>query len=51
LYGVERLMAFLAAYAGASPDVICEAVEQNVVEYLDGRSHDDIALLAITCGT
>jgi serine phosphatase RsbU (regulator of sigma subunit) len=50
-YGVERLMAFLPAYAGASPDVICEAVEQDVVEYLDGRSHDDIALLAITCGT
>jgi serine phosphatase RsbU (regulator of sigma subunit) len=48
---VERLMAFLPAYAGASPDVICEAVEQDVVEYLDGRSHDDIALLAITCGT
>jgi phosphoserine phosphatase RsbU/P len=49
-YGVERLMAFLTAYAGASPEVICEAAEQNVVEYLDGRSHDDIALLAITCG-
>ena len=49
-YGVARLMAFLPAYAGASPEVICEAAEQNVVEYLDGRSHDDIALLAITCG-
>jgi sigma-B regulation protein RsbU (phosphoserine phosphatase) len=49
-YGVERLMAFLPAYAGASPEVICEAAEQNVVEYLDGRSHDDIALLAVTCG-
>ena len=49
-YGVERLMAFLPAYAGASPEVICEAAEQNVVEYLDGRSHDDIALFAITCG-
>jgi serine phosphatase RsbU (regulator of sigma subunit) len=50
-YGVERLTALLPAYAGASPEVICEAVEQNVVEYLDGRSHDDIALLAVTCGT
>ena len=49
-YGVERLMALLHAYAGASPEVICEAAEQNVVEYLDGRSHDDIALLAVTCG-
>jgi sigma-B regulation protein RsbU (phosphoserine phosphatase) len=50
-YGVERLTAFLPGYAGAAPEVICDAVEQNVVEYLDGRSHDDIALLAITCGT
>jgi phosphoserine phosphatase RsbU/P len=50
-YDVERLMNFLPAYARASPEVICEAVEQNVVEYLDGRSHDDIALLAVTCGT
>jgi phosphoserine phosphatase RsbU/P len=49
-YGVERLTAFLPAYAGASPEVICEAVEENVVEYLDGRSHDDIALFAVTCG-
>jgi hypothetical protein len=47
---VERLMAFLPTYAGASPEVICEAAEENVVEYLDGRSHDDIALLAVTCG-
>jgi sigma-B regulation protein RsbU (phosphoserine phosphatase) len=49
-YGMDRLMAFLSAYVGASPEVICEAVEQNVVEFLDGRSHDDIALLALTCG-
>ncbi|MET0701599.1 MAG: SpoIIE family protein phosphatase [Mycobacterium sp.] len=50
-YGVERLTALLPAYAGASPEVVCDAVEQNVVEYLDGRGHDDIALLAITCGS
>lgn len=49
-YGLERLTAFLPAYAGAGPDVICEAVERDVVEHLDGRSHDDIALLAVTCG-
>jgi sigma-B regulation protein RsbU (phosphoserine phosphatase) len=49
-YGVERLTALLPAYAGAAPEVVCDAVEQSVVEYLDGRSHDDIALLAITCG-
>lgn len=50
LFGVERLLALLPAYAGAAPDVICEAVEQAVVEYVDGGPHDDIALLAVTCG-
>ncbi|TFV55066.1 GAF domain-containing protein [Mycobacterium sp. PS03-16] len=50
-YGVDRLMAFLPAYAGAAPDVVCEAVEQSVLEYLDGNVHDDIALLAVTCGS
>jgi serine phosphatase RsbU (regulator of sigma subunit) len=49
LYGVDRLMALLPRYAGADPEVICEAIEQNVVEYLDGRPHDDIAMLAVTC--
>jgi serine phosphatase RsbU (regulator of sigma subunit) len=49
-YGVDRLLALLPAYAGADPEVICEAIEQSVVEYLDGRGHDDIALLAVTCG-
>ncbi|KUI26409.1 serine/threonine protein phosphatase [Mycobacterium sp. IS-1496] len=50
-YGVDRLLGFLPAYAGAAPDVVCEAVEQHVLEFLDGRPHDDIALLAVTCGT
>lgn len=49
-YGVERLLRFLPAYAGADPDVVCEAVEQDVLTYLDGNAHDDMALLAITCG-
>ncbi|WP_197376312.1 PP2C family protein-serine/threonine phosphatase [Mycolicibacterium baixiangningiae] len=49
-YGEDRLMAFLPAYAGAAPDVVCEAVEQHVLEFLDGQPHDDIALLAVTCG-
>lgn len=49
-YGEERLMGFLPAYAGAAPDVVCEAVEQHVLEFLDGQPHDDIALLAVTCG-
>jgi serine phosphatase RsbU (regulator of sigma subunit) len=49
-YGLERLQKMLPAYAGASPEVVCEAVEQDVMEYLDGTAHDDIALLAVTCG-
>lgn len=48
-YGMERLHSLLPAYAGASPEIICEAVERDVMEYLDGRPHDDMALLAVTC--
>ncbi|PRY44466.1 PP2C family protein-serine/threonine phosphatase [Umezawaea tangerina] len=48
-YGMDRLLALLPAYAGAGPVAVCEAVEQSVVEYLDGRAHDDIALLAVSC--
>ncbi|GAY16597.1 hypothetical protein MSZK_33230 [Mycobacterium sp. shizuoka-1] len=51
LYGVPRLLAMLPAYAGAGGDVICEAVERDVLEYLDGDPHDDMALLAVTCET
>ncbi len=50
LYGIDRLIGFLPAYAGADPEVLCEAVEQDVVEHLGGRAHDDIALLAMRCG-
>lgn len=49
LYGVHRLFDMLPAYAGAGGDVICEAVERDVLEYLDGDPHDDMALLAVTC--
>jgi sigma-B regulation protein RsbU (phosphoserine phosphatase) len=49
LYGLPRLLDLLPAYAGAGGDVICEAVERDVLEYLDGEPHDDMALLAITC--
>lgn len=49
-YGVDRLTALLPAYAGAAPDVVCEAIEQDVIEFVDGGPHDDIALLAVTCG-
>ncbi|MBX7450932.1 SpoIIE family protein phosphatase [Mycolicibacterium sp. 3033] len=49
MFGVDRLADLLPAYAGASPDVLCETVEQRIVEYVDGRPHDDIALLAVSC--
>ncbi|MEV3905191.1 GAF domain-containing SpoIIE family protein phosphatase [Mycobacterium sp. NPDC050551] len=49
-YGVDRLTALLPAYAGAAPAVVCEAIEQDVIEFVDGGPHDDIALLAVTCG-
>ncbi|AKK27059.1 PP2C family protein-serine/threonine phosphatase [Mycobacterium sp. EPa45] len=49
LYGVRRLLDMLPAYAGTGGEVICEAVERDVLEYLDGDPHDDMALLAVTC--
>jgi len=50
-YGMARLHSLLPGYAGAPPEIICEAVERDVMEYLDGRPHDDMALLAITCSS
>ena len=50
-YGMDRLHSLLPAYAGAPPEVVCEAVERDVMEYLDGRAHDDMALFAVTCSS
>jgi sigma-B regulation protein RsbU (phosphoserine phosphatase) len=49
-FGIERLREILSRYAGAEPNVVCEAVEQRVIEHLDGLAHDDMALLALRCG-
>ncbi|AXB44086.1 PP2C family protein-serine/threonine phosphatase [Amycolatopsis albispora] len=49
-YGMDRLAELLPAYAGAGPEPLCEAVEQDVREYLGGRPHDDMALFAVTWG-
>ncbi|OQO92795.1 serine/threonine protein phosphatase [Saccharomonospora piscinae] len=49
-YGHERLRLLLPEYAGAGPATLCEAVEQRVLEHLDGGGHDDIALLAVRNG-
>ncbi|MFI5736045.1 PP2C family protein-serine/threonine phosphatase [Kribbella sp. NPDC051587] len=48
-YGHERLASLLGPYAGAPADVICAAIEQDVLEHLGGRAHDDIAVLALGC--
>jgi serine phosphatase RsbU (regulator of sigma subunit) len=50
-YGMGRLFSLLPGYAGASPEIVCEAVERDVMEFLDGRAHDDLAVLAITCSS
>lgn len=49
-YGMRRLLDLLPEYAGTAPEVVCAAVEQSVVEHLCGGPHDDMALLAVTCG-
>jgi serine phosphatase RsbU (regulator of sigma subunit) len=48
-YGYDRLVELLGRHAGAVPEVVCAAVEQDVVEYLAGRAHDDIAVLSVGC--
>lgn len=47
LFGLERLVALVAEYAGLPPSVICEAVEQHIVDFLGGEGHDDMAMLAL----
>ncbi|NYD34750.1 PP2C family protein-serine/threonine phosphatase [Actinomycetospora corticicola] len=46
-YGEERLEAALAGCVGAPPQVICDRVLQLLTEWLGGRTHDDVALLAL----
>src|SRR5690606_2143999 len=50
-FGHERLRVLLPEYARAGPATLCEAVEQRVLEHLDGAAHDDIALIAVQNGT
>jgi len=47
-YGFDRLKDKMRPYAGADPHVLCQAIEQDVVEYLDGHGHDDMTLLALS---
>jgi hypothetical protein len=36
---------------GMSAQAVTERLEQLVLDYLDGRPHDDIALLALRAGS
>lgn len=46
-YGEERLTAVLAGCAGAPAPVVCERVLQLLSDWVAGRDHDDVALLAL----
>ncbi|GAA0604160.1 hypothetical protein GCM10009547_02430 [Sporichthya brevicatena] len=45
--GPTRLAAMVGDCVDMTAQAITERIEQLVLEYLDGRSHDDIALLAL----
>ncbi|WP_019873282.1 PP2C family protein-serine/threonine phosphatase [Sporichthya polymorpha] len=47
LLGSTRLAAMVGDCVDMTAQAITERIEQLVLEYLDGRSHDDIALLAL----
>lgn len=46
-YGLEGLSDVARSYAGLDAGSMVEAIEQAVVEMLDGRGHDDLSLLAV----
>jgi serine phosphatase RsbU (regulator of sigma subunit) len=47
LLGPERLIAMFADCRGMPAQSVTERVEQFVLEYLNGRPHDDLAILAL----
>jgi sigma-B regulation protein RsbU (phosphoserine phosphatase) len=49
LLGVEPLEELLADCEGLSAQAITERLMQRVLEHLDGRPHDDIAIVAARC--
>ncbi|HTZ43364.1 MAG TPA: SpoIIE family protein phosphatase [Jatrophihabitans sp.] len=50
-YGIDRLLALCARYAGTGALVLAEALEQDVVDFLDGQGHDDLMALIVECGS
>ena len=49
--GTERLAAVLADSGGMVAQAIAERLLQAALEHLDGRPHDDIAILALQAGS
>jgi hypothetical protein len=49
-YGLDRLLRLATRYAGSGALVLAEALEQDVVDFLDGRSHEDLMALIVECG-
>lgn len=47
LFGPERLRAALRDFAGLPASTLIHRIEQRIDAWLDGRDHDDIALLAV----
>lgn len=46
-FGSSRVAALLADSAGLTAQAICDRILQAALEHLDGRPHDDIAILAV----
>ena len=46
-FGPERVTELLADSGGMTAAAICDRLMQNVLAHLDGRPHDDVALLAV----
>jgi hypothetical protein len=49
-YGMDRLLRLAGRYAGTGALVLAEALEQDVVDFIDGRSHEDLMALIVECG-
>lgn len=49
-YGLGRLLQLASRYAGTGALVLAEALEQDVVDFIDGHSHEDLMALILECG-
>ncbi|HEU5269302.1 MAG TPA: SpoIIE family protein phosphatase [Jatrophihabitans sp.] len=49
-YRLGRLLQLASRYAGTGALVLAEALEQDVVDFIDGRGHEDLLALIVECG-